>query len=397
MYDLIALPSALGHPRGRAITPSAIEETAQAIARAGAGVISLANGAPPSDELPAAAIAAALAAAMAGADALGYGPPRGEPDLLTAIERLHEMRGIPARPSVVVGGATQGLFLALYVLGSPGDTVLTDTATYCDTLTACANLQLHVAGVAGDAAGMAPEALDEALRSEIAEGRRPAAVYLIPTAHNPLGITLGLERRQALIAVARAHGVAIVEDDPYAHFDAAGAPSLAALAPDLVIRLDSVSKLLGPGLRAGWVSAPPQVLAAIEQLKAAVDVCVPVVVQRAVARLLPDLEALAARQMAGLAARRAALLGALDEQFMGAATWTRPRGGYFVWLRPGPGHSARLLAECALEAGVAVLPGHLFTPNGRDDAVRLSCARGAPDTLREAVARLRRAYEMSSQ
>ncbi len=379
--------------RGGAITPSSIETAFEAMARAGPELISLAEGAPPTDELPVEQIAAALDEALRGPGVFDYGAPRGDEALLDAIAAHGETLGVPPRRTVVCAGATQGIFLALYALGSPGDVVLTDETTYPDTLSACATLQLRVAGVEGDGAGMIPAALDETIGRTRRQGSRPCAVYLIPTAHNPTGLTMPESRRRELAAVACAHGVPIVEDDTYILFEPMPAPPLAALAPELVVRLDTLSKVLGPGLRVGWLSGPPALMEKIEQLKAAVDVCVPPAIQRAAAALLPQIRAHMAPQMAGLARRRAALLGALDEHFGARALWTQPRSGYFVWLTLDAGMSAADLFAQGLAEGVAVLPGPIFAPDGQANAARLSAARGTPAELAESVARLRRALD----
>ena len=376
--------------RGRAITPSAIEESLAAIRRAGPGTISLANGSPAAEDLPRQFIAEALASAAQDPGSLDYGPPRGEPALLTAIDDFHSSLGVPPRPTLVCSGATQGLYMALFTLASPGDVVLTDTATYCDTLTACRSLGLRAIGVPHDRDGMLPNALAQTVDEMSRRGYRPAAVCLIPTAHNPLGLTLSAERRKAIVNAARSTDLTIIEDDTYVLFDEAGAiPTLAALAPELVVRLDTVSKVLGPGLRIGWISGPSEVMAAIEMLKASVDVCAPVLLQRTVASLLPRIRALSQPQMDGLVTRRAALLDALDEHFVASATWTRPRGGYFVWFKPADRRPSRELVSQALAMGVAVLPGYIFSPDGRDEAIRLSYAGRSPAELREGVARLR--------
>jgi 2-aminoadipate transaminase len=343
--------------------------------------------------LPVRELAEVLGSAVTQPKGLDYGWARGEAVLLEQVARFFDLIGVPRRPAVVVGGATQGLFLALYALASPGDTVLTDAATYSDALSCCASLGLRTLGVEDDEQGMVPEALERSIGDERAAGRRPAAIYMIPTAHNPLGMTLGTERRDALVAIARRHGVAIVEDETYALFDGTEVPRLSALAPELVIRLDSLSKVLGPGLRIGWISGPDEVMDRVNQLKAAVDVCASVPLQRAVATLLPEIRDLAAPQLRGLEERRAALLGSLDEHFGGLCRWTRPRGGYFVWMDLCGRCGSMDLFRAGLKAGVAVLPGAIFSPHRLDTAVRLGCANRTPAELREGVARLRRAYD----
>ncbi len=379
--------------RGRAVTPSLIEDAFTEIEGAGDGLIVLAEGTPMPEELPARELAEVLGSAVSQPKGLDYGWARGEAVLLEQVARFFDMIGVPRRPAVVVGGATQGMFLAMYTLASPGDTVLTDSATYSDALSCFASLGLRPIGVEDDDQGMVPEALDRAIVDERAAGRRPAAIYMIPTAHNPLGMTLNAERRAALVEVARQHGVAIVEDETYALFDGAEVPRLSALAPELVVRLDSLSKVLGPGLRLGWVSGPDEVVARVNQLKAAVDVCAPVPLQRAVATLLPEIRDLAAPQLRGLEGRRAALLGSLDEHFGGLCHWTRPSGGYFVWVDLCGRCSGLDLFRAGLKAGVAVLPGAIFSPRRVDTAVRLGCANRTPAEVREGVARLRRAYD----
>jgi DNA-binding transcriptional MocR family regulator len=241
---------------------------------------------------------------------------------------------------------------------------------------------------------MLPEALDEALRT--AAGK-VAFVVLTPTFHNPTGIVMSLGRRRAVLEVAARHRVLLVEDDAYAELDLDGTgvpPSLASLAGQRgVVRLRTVSKVLGPGLRLGWLQADRAVVDRLASHGLLVSggsanhLC-----SLAVTTLLRDggfdrhLDWLRSR----LRERRDALHGAVAEHLAGIVEVRRPQGGFFLWLNAQQPEAALLAA--ALDAGVVVAAGSRFGGTGTP-AVRLSYSFNSPPVLRAAVLRLAVAWK----
>ncbi len=152
---------------------------------------------------------------------------------------------------VLTNGAQHGLGCVLAAIAQPGDLILADNVTYQGVNALCRALHLDISGVPMDRGGMQPDAFDRACRE-----RRPRAVFLVPTFHNPTTITLSAERRAELIEIARRHNVLIIEDGVYAMLSEDTTPSFAATAPDLTIHVSGLSKCVAPGLRLGFVMAP---------------------------------------------------------------------------------------------------------------------------------------------
>jgi DNA-binding transcriptional MocR family regulator len=156
---------------------------------------------------------------------------------------------------VLTNGAQHGLACVLAAIAQPGDLILADNVTYQGINALCRALDLDIGGVAMDRGGMQPDAFDRARRD-----RRPRAVFLVPTFHNPTTITLSADRRAALIEIARRHNVLIIEDGVYAMLSEDTIPSFAATAPDMTIHVSGLSKCAAPGLRLGFITAPPSLL-----------------------------------------------------------------------------------------------------------------------------------------
>lgn len=336
-------------------------------------------------------------AAEFGAAALSYGDNRGALPFRDAVaERTTALDGLPcaAENILVTAGSSHGLHLLGTVLARPGQQVLVERTGYDFGRAVLRDCGLVLRSVATDSAGIVPEALDEALRTA---GGQVAFVVLTPTFHNPTGTVMPLQRRVAVLEVAARHRVLLVEDDAYAELDLDGTgvpPSLASLAGHRgVVRLRTVSKVLGPGLRLGWMQADRAIIdrfaghGLLVSGGSANHVC-----SLAVATLLGDggfdrhLDWLRDR----LRARRDALHDAITAQLSGVVEVRRPQGGFFLWLSAGRTESALLAA--ARDRGVVTAAGSRF---GRTEtpAVRLSYSFNPPSLLRAAVTRLADAWK----
>jgi 2-aminoadipate transaminase len=240
------------------------------------------------------------------------------------------------------------------------------------------------------------EGLDPEAAATLAERHGARLLYTIPTFQNPTGRTLPLERRRALVALARRGGLWLLEDDPYGELRYRGEPlpPLAAL-DDRVLSLSTLSKIAAPGLRIGWVRAPAALRPPLTIAKQAADLHSSTVDQAAAARWLEaiDLDARVAELRAAYGPRRDALLDGLADALPRGSTHNRPDGGMFVWARLPDGWDAAALLERALAHDVAFVPGFPFFAGSPDvAALRLSFTTHPPDEIAEGLRRLRRAW-----
>jgi 2-aminoadipate transaminase len=359
------------------------------------GLLSLAGGLPAPELLPAEAHADAAAAVLRqDPRALQYGPPHRP--LAAAIVRLLARRGVVADPSsiLITTGAQQAIDIACRLLVEPGAAVITERAVYGGIRQSLAVVRPSLSVVGTDLEdGMDVDALARLLEG----GVRPSLLYAISDGHNPCGVELSPDKRHRLVELSRQYGFVIVEDDAYGllSYGAPFAPPLLALAPERVIYIGSLSKILAPSLRVGWMVLPACLYQAAMRIKEAIDLETSALNQRVAARLLaePQLEAHLTLLRRSYAERLAAMLSALAIHFPERARYTRPRGGMFVWveLPPGYGDTWALLERAIAEENVAFAPERCFamaTPSGR--ALRLSFSTASPAEIEDGVARLGR-------
>jgi DNA-binding transcriptional MocR family regulator len=294
----------------------------------------------------------------------------------------------------VTNGASQGLELTLATLTRPGDVMVVQAPTYHLALRTIADHRVELVAAPEDAEGVDPDATAELIDRRRADGRRVSMLYLVPTFTNPTGRCLGDERRRALVGLARAHEVTIVEDDTYRDLVYAGDPppslwSLADGAP--VVRLGSFSKTVAPGLRLGWLTAEAARVGALSR-RGYVHSGGGLNHTTALGMAAYGRSGAYTRHLAALrrryARQRDALVVALRRHLPAVAV-PEPRGGWFLWLRLPPGCSASDLLTTAGQRGVAFVPGGAFFPDDRgDDHLRLSYSYYEPGPLAEAARRL---------
>ncbi|MFD9099253.1 PLP-dependent aminotransferase family protein [Streptomyces collinus] len=326
------------------------------------------------------------------AQALQYSTTEGEPALRTALAARVTAQGLPTGPDdlLVTTGSQQALSLLATALIEPGDTVLVESPCYLAALQVFALAGARVVPVPGDEDGVDPAALEEAVVRE-----RPKLLYLVPTFQNPTGRTMPAPRRRTVAAVAARQGVWIVEDDPYGElrYDGERVPWIAAQpgAEDRVVLLGSLSKVMAPGLRLGWLRAPAELRRACAVAKQAADLHTPTVNQLAAARYLNVLDAHVARVRAVYGQRRDAMLAGLPGALPEGSVWTRPEGGMFLWARlPEPYDTTALLPQ-VVRQDVAYVPGAPFYAADPDrSTLRLCFVTQTPDEIQEGLRRLGR-------
>ena len=364
------------------------------------GFVEFAFGEPDPALLPVGLVRAAAERALSASDAVAalvYGSNPGPEALREAIAaRTTEREDLPltAGDVLVDGGNSQALGQVLTALTRPGDVVFVERPTYNLALGIIADHPVEVVGVPMDAEGLDVEALAEAVRQVGASGRRPRLLYTIPTFHNPAGLSLSPGRRARLLELARREDLVLVEDDVYRElaFSGEAPPALRVLDPEApVVRLGSFSKSLAPGLRLGWIDAPP----ALRERLAADGVlesggCVSQFSAHVVAALL-EAGAYGAHVTAlrlAYASRCAALAGALAEHLPAGCSVTDPAGGFFLWVTLPEGLTASALLPVAERHRVGFAPGRGFCTDGDDRNLRLAFSLYDEASLAEGGKRL---------
>ncbi len=370
------------------------------------GIISFAGGFPDSAMFDVEGLKEASARALAeepGA-ALQYGATEGYDPLRAQLAAFMGAKGVEIDPAglIVTTGSQQALDLLGKTLVSPGDKVIVEGPTFLATIQCFRLYGAQLISAPIDADGVKTDALEQLIAEH-----RPKFVYLIPTFGNPSGALLSLERRRKVLELAVKYDTVVVEDDPYGDLyfgDEAPPPSILALAKDVpgarerVVHCGSLSKVLSPGLRIGWMVAPPELLAKAVMCKQFSDAHTSTFAQATAAQYLksgrmPDTLAHVRQVYAG---RAQAMGAALRRELGDAIDFAQPGGGLFFWARlTGAGGrlaDASVLAKRAIEKGVAFVPGAPFFAENPDVAtLRLSFATADAGKIEEGIARLAQA------
>lgn len=367
------------------------------------GIISFAGGFPDAALFDVEGIREATLAALAAnpGAALQYGATEGFDPLREQIAAFMAGKGardVAPTDLIVTTGSQQALDLIGKTLVSPGDTVIVEAPTFLATIQCFKLYGAQLLTVPVDGQGADVEALERLIAQH-----RPKFVYLIPTFGNPSGAQMSLERRRRVLELAVRTRTLVVEDDPYGdlYFDAPPPPSLLALSHEVpgsrecLVHCGSLSKVLSPGLRIGWMVAPPELLAKATMCKQFSDAHTSTFAQATAAQYLASgrMPATLGRVRGIYAQRAAAMVQALRQELGEAIDFVPPRGGLFVWARlTGAGGRVAdggVLARRAIEQGVAFVPGAPFFARDPDPAtLRLSFATVDEDRIREGVRRL---------
>ncbi len=360
-------------------------------------VVSLAGGMPYVNALPLDLVSELVADLVAsrGSVALQYGSGQGDPALREQICEVMRMEGIEANADdvVVTVGSQQALDLITRIFIDPGDVVLAEGPSYVGALGTFSAYQAKVVHIAMDDQGLIPEALAQTIYALQAAGNRIKFLYTIPNFQNPAGVTLNEVRRRQVLEICRRAGVLVVEDNPYGLLGFDGEPMRALRAddPEGVVYLGSFSKTLAPGFRVGWALAPHAVR---DKLVLAMESAVlshSSFTQLAVGQYLatqPWREQIKSfREL--YRERRDALLGALDVLMPPGCTWTRPAGGFFVWMTLPEGLNSKAILPRAVAERVAFVPGTgFYSDGGGSRNMRLSFCYPEPERIKEGVRRL---------
>ncbi len=356
-------------------------------------VISFAGGLPAPELFPVAEIMTAAQRVLteSGPQALQYGQTEGYLPLREVFAAETRSRGIScaAEDVLITTGSQQSLDLTARVLLDPGDCILTENPTYLAALQAFQTCEVRFAAAPTDEGGLIPEALPELIERE-----HPKLLYTIPNFQNPTGVTLRRERRKALYKIAERYGLLILEDDPYGKLRYKGEdiPPIKALdTQGLVIYMSTVSKTVAPGLRTGWVVAPPEIARKIVVCKQAADLHSSSLDQRILHRYFCDFDnqAHVARIRQAYGERYQVMDQCLRESMPPEFSWTHPEGGMFLWVTCPESIDSSELMPRAMEKKVIFVPGRDFFPDGCGTRyMRLNFSNATPEKIRTGIERL---------
>jgi len=360
-------------------------------------VVSLAGGMPNIADLPLDFVAdtAAKLIRERGPQAMQYNGAQGEDRLREQICEVMAVEQIQANPDDVIlsCGSQQALDLITRTFIEPGDVILAEAPSYVGALNTFQAYQAHVVHVPTDDDGLIPEAVRQAVVAVRATGRRVKFCYTIPNFCNPSGVTQTVARRRELLEVADQTDLLLIEDNPYGLLclDHGPLPALRAFDHERVIYLGSFSKTFAPGFRIGWALAPHAVKEKLILAQEAATLCPPVFSQFLISEYLANWDWLGQietfRTM--YRARRQALLDGLDEHMPGGLTWTRPGGGFFVWVTLPEGLDSQAMLAQAVTHRVAYVPGTGFYADGLGTRnMRLSFCFPTPEDIFEGTRRL---------
>jgi len=356
--------------------------------------ISFTGGFPDPKSLPAAAIAAATARAMEknGAWALQYGAAAGYVGLIDQLRtKLARDNGVEVgRENVLItAGASQAIDLVCTAMLNPGDTIISEEPTWMGAVRMFGAHQANVVGVPLDNEGMKIDVLEAKLADLKAQGIQPKFIYVIPTFQNPTGITTSLSRRKRLLALAKEHNVAILEDDAYfdLRFSGERIPMLVTMDDTgLVIYTGTFSKIMAAGMRLGWCVGPAPLIERMAKLKAdggtspfASNVAAEYAASGELAEHVVELVDI-------YRTRRDTMIDALTSEMPDGVEWSVPNGGFFLWLTLPEGVDAVSMLPEARAHGVDFLPGTgcYFDGTGRQN-IRLSYSFADEEAIRRGI------------
>lgn len=361
------------------VHPSAIREIFKVLGDP--SIISFAGGNPDPSTFPAelmSGIAAELFEKQP-AESLQYSVTEGYAPLRAKLaERLKKKFGIGTSDDtvLVLTGGQQGIDLTCKVLCNEGDAVICEEPSFIGALNAFRTYKTRLLGVPMDDSGMNTDALENILKTE----KKAKLIYTIPTFQNPMGVTMSLEKRRKVYALAKKYGVVILEDNPYGElrFTGEDVPTIKSMDTDgIVVYCGSFSKILSPGMRMGFVSAPSAIAAKMVVAKQVTDVHSNIFFQMLVDKFLEryDIDAHIEKIRALYGKKCTVMLSGLEKNLPSEAEgchFTRPQGGIFIWCRLPEKIDANSFSKELLAEKVAVVPGSAFLT---DDGARTSCVR----------------------
>ncbi|MHB8894472.1 MAG: aminotransferase-like domain-containing protein [Candidatus Geothermincolia bacterium] len=327
------------------------------------------------------------------AEAFQYGETEGRERLKNALLGVMGEEGIHANPEhiLITTGSQQALDLVGRIFLNHDDPIVLEGPTYLGALSAFLPNGPRILTIPLDNNGIRLDDLERQL--EQWKGPDPKFIYVVPSFHNPAGLTMSLDRRRGLLEIARARNILVVEDNPYGllRFEGEAVPPLAAMDPGNVVYLGTLSKIVSPGIRTGWALGPAPIIERLSTLKQSADLCSSALNQMFAEEYIES--GLWLKNVENLKpiyrSRRDAMLQALEENFPEGSSWTRPEGGLFIWVTLPEFLDAQKMLPLAINQKVAYVPGTAFYADGSGaNNMRLNFSYADEDLIAEGITRL---------
>ncbi|PKQ27757.1 MAG: aminotransferase [Candidatus Anoxymicrobium japonicum] len=326
-------------------------------------------------------------------EAFQYGETEGRDDLRSALVEVMGEEGLRSNPEhiLITTGSQQALDLLGRVFIDRGDKIALEGPSYLGALTAFVTNGPDIITVSLDDEGMPVEELRQ--RLDHLEGPPLKFIYVVPNFHNPAGVTMSLARRHQLLDLAESRDLLIIEDNPYGLlcFEGEPLPPLASIDPKRVVYLGTLSKIISPGIRTGWVFGPAPIIEKLATLKQSADLCSSALNQMFAARYLQG--GFWRKNVENLKpiyrSRRDAMLRALEKNFPDGSRWVRPQGGLFLWVTLPEFLDTEKMLPLAIDQKVAYVPGTAFFVDGSGlNQMRLNFSYADEDLIATGIKRL---------
>ncbi len=363
----------------------------------GRKVISLAGGLPDPQTFPKDELKGIISKILQekGDKALQYSPTKGIGELRGELINFLNSRGVTVGDEddiIVTTGSQQALHIIALTLINPNDYVVMELPSYLGAINAFRLSAPNFIGIPLDDDGMNVSLLEVRLRRLYGEGKKVKLVYTIPIAHNPAGVTMSLDRRKYLIELADRYDFLIVEDDPYSSFtyEPSDTTSLKNLdRSNRVVYISTLSKILSPGLRIGWIVAHNELVNVFERCKQSLDLHTSTFAQYVSSEAIKTgiVKSVIEKARAIYKRKKDVMLEALEKYAVPGCWWSKPVGGLFVMLRlPREDLNTSSMLFRAIDAGVAYVPGNSFYIDGSGvNTMRLNFSFPKEDEIAEGV------------
>lgn len=326
--------------------------------------------------------------------AFQYGPTRGYPPLLDSLKEHLRSRGLPVDTNdlVITTGAQQAINLITKVLIDPGDSLITEYPSFIGGVAAFKAYGAQMRSVPLDDDGIIIEELQEALETM---SPKPKMLYLTPYFHNPAGIIYSDARKEAVLDIIKQRDILFLEDDPYCELyfeekDRGLTRSMKSMLDDSekICYVGTFAKIIGPGLRLGFILGPKNILEKCELAKQSMDACSPTYSQVLANAFLTEKKLEPYLEMLRPTYKRRAkiMLKALNENMPEGIIWTKPKGGFYIWVTLPEHMDSSDVFTKSVDNGAAFVIGKAFDPEGkRNNSFRLAFSHTAEEKIAEGI------------